>query len=350
MAAGGLDNSVRTPFTIKAHNKAGWGPAVTVEGQSAGNPDAPDAPRLETTEVGGGASQAVVVTWSAVPPNGPGDTRYTVTRTGPGGSTDVCTATTATRCDTPSVANDGSTYEYRVVASNDHFSSPASAATSLQAVGTPGDFSGVSATATGDDRSVRLRFTSPPAHDESETITCRVGGTSCGTWSAPADPRSYDQVVTVPGNGSAYTLTLTATNTGGLSSSTQVSTDVVYGPLGAASVTVDATVGPYVTFTVRVDPNGRPADVAVEVTGGVGGTVDRSDTTGGDPWSKQYTVKVGYSVTPDLSATVTRGSESATASSTSATNGYRITAAGQELSGGGARSPSVGRTSRRAPP
>ncbi len=244
VAAGGLDNSVRTPFTIKAHNKAGWGPPVTVEGQSAGVPETPDAPRLETTEVGGGASQAVVVTWTAVPPNGPGDTRYTVTRSGPGGSADVCSATTGTRCDAPAVANDGSTYEYRVVAQNDYFTSPASAATPLRAVGTPGDFTGVSAVATGEDRTVRLRFTSPPAHDDSETITCRVAGTSCGSWPAPADPRAFDQVVTVPANGSAYTITLTATNTGGLSSSTQVSTDVVYGPLGTVAVTVDSTVGP----------------------------------------------------------------------------------------------------------
>ena len=269
VTAGGLDNSVRTPFTIKAHNKAGWGPPVTVEGQSAGVPATPDAPSIQTTEIGGGASQAVVVTWNAVAPNGPGDTKYAVTRTGPGGTATVCTTTT-TRCEAEAVANDGSTYEYRVTASNDVFSSAAGPATSQRAVGTPGDFTSVSAVATGVDRQVRLRFTSPPARDDSETITCRVAGTTCGQWPPGAAPPLQPA-----GHGarqrSTFTFTLTATNTGGLRSSTTVDSDVVYGPLGAVGVTVESVVGPYVTFTVTADPNGRPADVTVTVAEGMPG-------------------------------------------------------------------------------
>ncbi len=323
VTAGGLDNSVRTPFTIRARNKAGFGPPVTVEGQSAGTPAIPNAPTLDATEIGGGASQVVVATWNAVAPNGPGDTKYIVTRTGPGGTVTLCTTTT-TRCEADAVANDGSTYEYRVAAANDVNTSEFSPPTSQRAVGTPGDFSSVSAVATGVDRQVRLRFTTPPARDDSETITCRVSGTTCGQWTAGSSPTSFDKLVTVPANGSAYTFTLTATNTGGLSSSTRVDSDVVYGPLGAVSVRVDATVGPYVTFTVTADPNGRPADVAVTVTGGDAGTITIDDTTGNDPWTQTWTRKVGYTNALAIAVSVTRGADAASSSTTATTGNGTI--------------------------
>ncbi|MBM6399868.1 Ig-like domain-containing protein [Phycicoccus sonneratiae] len=329
----GLDNTLPTPFTIRARNTAGWGPGVTVEGQSAGTPATPDAPRLEATEVAGGARQAVVVSWNAVSPNGPGDTSYTVTRTGPGGSTDVC-RTSATRCDADAVENDGSTYEYRVVASNPFYSSPASAPASLEAIGTPGDFSNASAVATGEDRTIRLRFTSPAARDDSLTITCRVSGATCGSWPAPAEPTRFDEVVTVPANGSEYTLTLTATNSGELSSSTQVTSDVVYGPLGPVSVEDVQTVGPYVFFTVTADPNGRPATVAVAVTGGNAAPVG-DDTTGNGPWSRRYAVKAGFSSALAITATASRGSESQSAAGAGSTGSGSVRAAGEALPGGG---------------
>ncbi|QIM19967.1 fibronectin type III domain-containing protein [Phycicoccus sp. HDW14] len=331
----GLDNTLPTPFTIKAHNTAGWGPGVTVEGQSAGTPATPDAPRLETTEVAGGARQAVVVSWGSVSPNGPGDTSYTVTRSGPGGSTQVC-RTTSTRCDADAVENDGSTYEYRVVASNAYYDSPPSAPTSLEAIGTPGDFSGVSATATGDDRAVRLRFTSPAARDDSPlTITCRVSGTACRSFQPNGTgPQAFDEVVTVPANGSAYTLTLTATNSGGKSSSTSVTSDVVYGPLGPASVDVVSTVGPWVTFTVSAEPNGRPADVSVVVSGGVAGDVRVDDTTGGGSFTQTYKRKVGFSRDIGLAVTVTRGSDSVSGNGSARTRGGSVTATGDPLPDG----------------
>ena len=326
VTAGGLDNSVPTPFTITAHNKAGWGPPVTVEGQSAGNPATPDAPRLDSTEVAGGARSAVVVSWTSVPPNGPGDTTYTVTRDGPGGSVQVC-RTASTRCDADALENDGSTYEYRVVAANEYYSSDPSAPTSLRAVGTPGPFTGLSATATGTNGQVRLQFTSPAARDDAVTITCRVGNATCGEWRAPRDPTRFDETVTVPSNGATYTFTLTATNSGGRSSTGVVTSDVVYGPLGPADVSVGSTVGPYVTFTVRVDPNGRPADVSVDVEGGIAGTVHIDDTTGGDPWSQTYTRKVGYGRALTVSVGFTRGADSVNASTTARTRGGSVTAA-----------------------
>ena len=325
VTAAGLDNSVPTPFTIKARNEAGWGPEVTVEGQSAGVPRTPSAPRLEATEVAGGASQVVVATWGAVAPNGPGDTEYALSRTGPAGTVEIC-RTTATRCEAPAVRNDGSTYSYRVAASNDVVGSSPGPATSQQAVGTPGDFSGTSAAATGEGREVRLRFTSPPARDDSVTITCRVAGDPCGQWTAGSDPQQFDEVVAAPATGSAYTYTLTATNSGALSSTTQTTSDIVYRPVGAVTVEVQSVVGPYVTFGVAVDPGGREADVDVSLDGGVV-PVRITASTGRDAWSQSYTRKVGYGRDLSVAATVTRGGDSRSGSAGGATSAGNVTGA-----------------------
>ncbi|MBR7743255.1 hypothetical protein KC207_08130 [Phycicoccus sp. BSK3Z-2] len=337
VTAGGLDNSVPTPFTVKARNDAGWGPGVTVEGQSAGVPQTPAAPRLEVAELAGGARQAVVASWDGVAPNGPGDTRYALTRSGPGGSVEVC-RTTATRCEAPAVDNDGATYTYRLTAANDVVGSPAGPSSSQRAVGTPGEFTGVSAAATGEDRRVRLRFTSPPARDESVTVTCRVSGDPCGEWTLGAEPRAVDEVVAVPANGSTATVTLTATNTGALSSSAQVTSDVVYGPLGAVDVTVLATVGPYVTFSVAVDPAGREADVAVSVDGGVPGTADPPGrTTSRGPWAGQYTVKVGYDRSVQVAASVSRGGQTRDGSAGATTGTATVTVSETDAGSGDGR-------------
>ncbi|MBM6404909.1 hypothetical protein JQN72_11715 [Phycicoccus sp. CSK15P-2] len=333
--AAGLDNSVTTPFTVKAHNEAGWGPPVTVEGQSAGTPQPPGAPRLDATEVAGGARQTVVVEWGAVPPNGPGDTRYTVSRTGPDGTATVC-RTTATRCDAAAVENDGSTYQYRVVAANELYESAPGPPTAQDAIGTPGEFTGVSATSTGDDRRVRLAFTSPPARDDSLTVTCRVDGSSCGEWDAPSDPTDFDEVISVPANGSTYTITLTATNSGATSSSTQITSDVVHGPLGRVDVAVTSTVGPYVTFTVTVDPNGREAALDVTISGGVAGQVRIEDTTGRGAFSREYTRKVGHDRDLGITATASRDGDDSRGTASATTRSGRVTATGRSLASGDA--------------
>lgn len=330
VTAAGLDNALRTPFTIKARNEAGFGPAVVVEGQSAGTPAVPDAPTVDASEVGGGARQVVVVSWSGVAPNGPGDTTYTVTRSGPGGTVAICSGTPATRCEADAVDNDGSTYDYRVQAANDVNRSVFSAATSRRAVGTPGDFTGVAAAATGTDRQVELSFTSPPARDDGVTITCRVGGTSCGQWSAPRNPTDFDEMVTVPENGSDYTFVLTATNSAGLTSSARTTSDVVYGPLGAVGVSIESTVGAYVTYVVSVDANGRAADVSVSVQGGVEGTSSPDpDRTGSGTWTQRYRTKVGYGRDVTIEATATRRGDSRSSSTTASTGLGTLTASSE---------------------
>ena len=293
VTANGLDNSVVTTFQVKAMNDAGWGPAATVTGQSAGLPPRPEAPTLTPVEILDGARQTVNVSWSSVVPNGPGDTTYVVTRTGPDGAKDICTTTT-TSCEAPDVVNDGSTYTFTVVARNDVFSSPPSPSTPLIAVGRPGSFSGLDAQATGVSRQVSLSFTSPAAHDKQVTITCMVGGTECGTWTAPEQPTRFDQLVSVPENGSPAQITLTARNSSPIPSEAVVTSDIVYGPVGQIRIVNPRPEGPYAAFSVAVDPQGLPVTVTVKVS--VGGRTMANvteDTTGG-PFTVTHSVKVGF--------------------------------------------------------
>lgn len=306
--ATGLDNSAVTTFHVKAANEAGWGPEATVQGQSAGPPERPGAPTLEPSESADGSEQSVRVSWVRVAPNGPGATSYAVTMTGPRGRETIC-ETTETSCVAPRIVNDGSTYEFSLVAANDYVSSPPSSSTSMAAVGRPGPFENLSAAATGESRQVRLRFTWPEAHDTSVTVTCDVGGSNCGTWLNGGGARQFDELVTVPQNGVEASLTLTARNSSSVPSVGEVTSDVVYGPLLDTNVTGLRAEGPYVAFAVEVDPQGLPAKVAVTVQVDGRRFDTLSDVTGAGPYAGQFAVKVGYGAQVTVTAKATRGSE-----------------------------------------
>ncbi len=306
--ATGLDNLAETTFTIKAYNDAGWGPGATTSGQSAGHPPRPDAPKLTPTEIHGGEEQAVEVAWAAVSPNGPGPTTYTVHRsTGPNGQgTLVCGPTQATVCTAPTVTTDGTTYLYTVTAANPYYDSPASDQTSIIAAGTPGAFTGVSATPTGTSKQVDLAFTSPPAHDSGLTITCVVDGATCGSWDAPADPKDFTARIDVPEYGIQPTFTLTATNSTG-SSTARVTSDIVSGPLGQIQIGPDLHAeGPYAVFSVSVDPRGSPAQVVVEVRADGTRVFSKTTTTGTGPYSDTLEVKAGFGKNVRVTARVQR--------------------------------------------
>ncbi len=306
VTATGLDNMADTTFTVKASNDAGWGPGATTTGQSAGHPPRPNAPKLTPSEVRGGEEQAVDVDWAAVSPNGPGPTTYTVRRsstpTGPG--TVVCDVGES-QCHAPAVPSDGTTYWYTVTAANAYYESQPSDAAALIAAGTPGAFTGLSAAATGASRQVRLQFTSPPAHDAGLTITCKADGAGCGSWDAPADPTAFDELITVPENGTQPTITLTATNSAA-SSSASVTSDTVYGPLKNLTISELQAQGPYAVFTVSLDPQGLAARVTVDVRAGGETVLRTTDTTGVGLYSRPFEVKVGYTTNVRVTVTATR--------------------------------------------
>ncbi len=326
--ATGLDNSAEVTFTVKAYNDAGWGPGATTVGQSAGRPARPDAPALTPTEIGGGEQQAVGIAWVAVAPNGPGPTTYTVRRSGGPNGTVVCADIVDTTCTAPAVTTDGTVYTYSVTASNAFYASLPSPSASLVASGTPGSFSALTATATGVSHEVRLTFVSPVAHDRGLTITCDADGSPCGSWDAPAAPTAFDETITVPQNGTRPLITLTATNSSASSVAT-VRPDTVFGPLGAVSVTGLVGQGPYVAFTVGVDPMGLPASVTVRVIANGATVATLTDGTGPGPYSAAHEVKVGYGKNVRVIALATRSGDSTTDQATTSTGTGRVTVSSQ---------------------
>jgi hypothetical protein len=339
VVATGLDNLARTTFTIKAYNLAGWGPPARVTGQSAGTPARPDAPRVSGSATDGGADQVVAVRWDTVSPNGPGPTTYTVTRSGSGDTQVLCDRIQATDCTAPAVPTDGTPYAYTVTAHNPVADSVPSAAATLVAAAAPGDFSGLSATATGVSRQVRLRFVSPPAHDAGLTITCTVGGAGCGRWTASSTPTGFDEVVTAPRDGEPATFTLEATNTTGSTRAT-VTSDTVHGPLGPVQITSVSAQGPDVSFDVSADAAGLPAKLTVTVAAGGSRVGGWTEDIGIATFSRHYSVKAGYSTDVSITADVDRGDSQASGRASQSTGAGKASlsctagAAGTACTGG----------------
>lgn len=308
--ATGLRNDDRYTFTVIPVNAQGPGPAASTTGQSAGVPAAPAAPTARSTNSADSASRAVVLSWPADDPNGPGPTTYTVHRTGGGAAKTVCTAVTQTSCDDDGLANDGTVYTYTVAAANaapgaGHVS-PAGPGTEVEASATPGPITGLSATPTGNTGEARITFDAPASHGASSTVSCTVNGSSCGSWSfSPSGQRGVSETISGLADGTPETVTLQDCNgskgTAGAGNpcDTGASTSVTaYGPI--QNLTIQSTVnsGTQVEFIVHVDPNGRAATVHIQTNHG-------TDTTMTTPVASEFGDSVADTVGFSASDTVT---------------------------------------------
>jgi hypothetical protein len=304
--AAGLDNDSKYTFTVIAVNSQGPGPAATVEGQSAGTPSSPPAPTFTATDSADASSRAVVVSWTAQDPNGPGPTTYTVTRTG-GGNKTVCANVSTSSCDDDGLANDGTIYTYAVTAANavGHTSKPSPGA-QMEATATPGPITGLSATATGADGQATVKFDVPASHGASSTVSCQSSAGSCGTWTFPTGGQAgVTETVNGLPNGTASTITLQDCNGShngayaGNPCDTAVSTNVTaYGPIKNLNIATSANAQT-VNFTVSVDPNGKPATVTVQTS-----RQSQTFTTGVGAWSWSGSDNVGYSSSDTINVTV----------------------------------------------
>lgn len=311
VTATGLNNDTQYTFTVVAVNSQGPGPSANVTGQSAGAPNAPGAPSFTSVDSADASSRAVSVSWNAVDPNGPGPTTYTVTRTGRGTKT-VCTDVSTTSCPDDGLANDGTVYSYTVTASNadaastSGHTSPDSPAAQMVATATPDPITNVSAAPTGSDGQATLRFDAPASHGASSTVRCTWSGGNCGTWTMPAGGQSgVSETVGGLPNGSGVTLNLQDCNgsPGGSYAGNPCDTTVganvtTYGPLKNLAISTGAS-GQVVTFTVSVDPNGKPATVTVQTS-----KQTQTFTTGTSAWSWSSSDTMGYSATDTINVTV----------------------------------------------
>jgi large repetitive protein len=310
--ATGLDNNTVYTFTVVAINAAGPGPGSQATGQSAGAPPPPQAPTFDTVNSADNTTRAVVVSWPAVDPNGPGPTTYTLTRTG-NGTVTVCADVTATSCADDGIAHDGTVYTYTVTAANAAAAggsghvSPPSPGTQMEATATPDPITNYSVTATGVDGQAQVSFNAPASHGATNTVTCTWSGNSCGTWSFPVAGQSgVTQTIAGLPNGQSVTVSLQACNgsSGGTGAGTPCNTPVsaavtTYGPMHSLTISTSAS-GPNVHYTVSVNPNGRSATVRVQSTAGR----DQTFTTGVGVWSMNFTDNVGHSTTNTITVTV----------------------------------------------
>ena len=182
----GLDNDQPTTFTIVAENEAGISQRpVTTMGQSSCKPVWPDN-ALTISHSGMEDTAQMTIRWSKADPQGPGPVVYTVTRTGPGGTTTFAPTTELTLGDnSDEIGYDGQTYTYRVTATNAtggtaHTSDEITG--SFQAVNTPAEWStvggadAVSIAATGQDGQIQVSVNKfPNFHDSSGHVDVTVG-------------------------------------------------------------------------------------------------------------------------------------------------------------------------------
>lgn len=295
-----VNDSVET-FTIFAANRAGAQPVHTrTTGQSAGKPSPPDFTNNQFTPTKTAAGEAaVIITWTAVnDPNGPGPVTYTLTRSGK--PTPVCAGTQDTQCTDTGLQTEGQTYTYTVTASNQVFTSDASAPTTVE-VSTPPDQMAApvleQVKPSDPDGTVTVDFTTVPSNGKSLTVHCTyTANGSTPTTTSTTCPGSPWTGYTATG-GSAATKTLSGLNPGRASMPIRVvmwedngstqNTTYKNGPVSDVSNSVNTNAPP-------PEPNGSSCglngDNVVYNWNAVTGTNGRT---------------ISYDVTGDITTTVT---------------------------------------------
>jgi len=284
----GVPNGDRIIFTVRAVNALGAshpGPSASnVSGVASGRPRTPSIVSVTGTNLAGGGTKAVVVSWSQVAPNGRGQTSYELRDNGTPVRCGGSTWTTDLSC-TEQVPNDGSEHGFTVVAANaagvpgrntavegpvaTHQSAP-SARSTVAATGSPEGFSAATLTPTGVDGQATLAFTVGASHGKSGTVTCS-GSFTCGSNDVGADGGSVTTTISGLTDGATSTATLTYCNGATSSDSglgiepctTTTVSAVTYGPIGQPVPTVSAD-GNSVTAMATVDPHGAPVFVSIQ--------------------------------------------------------------------------------------
>ncbi len=260
----GLINGTTYTFTVTATNVLGTGnPSATATATVGTVPSAP------TIGVATGGYQSATVTWSAPASNGGlAITGYTVTAT-PGSAT--C-STSATSCTLTGLTN-GTSYTFKVTATNAAGTSAASSASNavVPANTVPGAPTAVNATSYANTQSV-VSWTAAASNGSALTkyTVTSSGGQTCTT----ANGTTTNCTVTGLTNGVAYTFTVTATNGIGTGPASAPSAPATPSTLPGAATGVTATANSnaqsFVYWTAPAS-NGGAAITNYTVTSSPGG-------------------------------------------------------------------------------
>lgn len=302
----GLNNNTKYTFTVWAKNKYPKpGPSGTGTGQSSGKPLGLSVNQPVATAALDSATTPVRVTWPAADPNGPAPVTYALDRSD---GKKICSGTQATTCTDDTVTFDGKTYTYTLTGTN-ATGGTAHTATSapspkFQATGKPPAWTTFSATTTGKDGEVLLKYTVPPSRGASSTVTLSGASGSISNRGGTAGGADETRLAGL-NNGQSYTLSLKVCNENNACSSSQSVTVMPYGPLAAPRVTYTGMSGTTVKFSVSGSGNGNSATLKVTANKSCSGTGSYDTGTGTGNKNVDVSCDVGYSSNATVTAELT---------------------------------------------
>ncbi|MDP3889656.1 Ig-like domain-containing protein [Nocardioides sp.] len=312
-------NGQNTIFNVWAENKAGMSTLKSpAEGMGAGKPETPVMNAPATTDRAGNTAKAVTISWGGVDANGPGPVEYKVTRTGGSGSELVCDWTPNTSC-ADDLANNGTSYQYKVQARNAeavaprepnaqlHISSQ-SQPVSVEAAATPDEASISEFVATGEDGKAKVTFNVGASHGKTNTIQCNP---NCGNLGSTTISNSGQSGLTATINGysNGQNATFEVRTCNGSSESAQTgpacsawvnASTTTYGPIPNPSISASGS-GQCISWSFSGNANGKAVNYVISMNG----STIRSGQSGVGAYSGNGTECVGHSQTRSFRVDVT---------------------------------------------
>jgi len=286
----GLTNGTPYTFQVTATNSAGTGaPGVSAITTPMRTPDAP----ASVTATAGDAS--ATVTWTAVPPSGNGGsaiTGYTVTPyvAGTAGTPQSVNASTLTA--SFSGLSNGTTYIFKVVATNALGDSATPASSNAVTPATPPS-QPQSVTASAGNLQATVNWQAPTSNGgasiTSYTVTPYIGNTAQPGWTVNPTPTTF--VATGLTNGTTYTFQVAAINSAGTSPvGTSNAVTPATTPSAPQIVTAAGTDSQQATVSWTIPASdGGSGITSYTITAYVGNTAGVPFTTSGPTTSKVMT-------------------------------------------------------------
>jgi large repetitive protein len=293
-----LDNNQEYSFTVTAENGLGIGPPTSARGQSSGRPLGLSVNDPKASDLVGPTTN-VTISWDISSANGPKPVAYDVSRSD---GKKICSSVTASSCVDDSVNFNGSTYTYRVQATNATGGEAHSATASSkawQATGTPDSWGSWTASETGVNGQVRLNYTVPDPRGASATVSVLNHGSAIKSLGKQSGSQSY--LLTSLNNGTGYSLQMRVCNEANRCTNSAANSATPFGPLSAPKASGSAS-GSTVNASATANGNGASATLRLYIDGSL---VDTKSGSGAVSAAGSSTV--GYSHTATVKAVLTTG-------------------------------------------